>query len=139
MSDNRLPEYLDQMRQAGSDARTFLDGLNKDDFLADKRTQQAVIMSLIIVGEIATKIMDRFPDFADQLSGLIVHVQGQFLKRKIGPKLTKQAFKPICYFGPRCWTCGSSSPHFAQVAGIGHELCAIAPIGHEHCGERTQP
>jgi uncharacterized protein with HEPN domain len=46
MSDNRLPEYLDQMRQAGSDARTFLDGLNKDDFLADKRTQQAVIMSL---------------------------------------------------------------------------------------------
>jgi uncharacterized protein with HEPN domain len=66
MSDNRLPEYLDQMRQAGSDARTFVDGLNKDDFLADKRTQQAVIMSLVIVGEIATKLMDRFPEFADQ-------------------------------------------------------------------------
>jgi uncharacterized protein with HEPN domain len=50
MSDNRLPEYLDQMRQAGSDARAFVEGLNKDDFLADKRTQQAVIMSLVIVG-----------------------------------------------------------------------------------------
>jgi uncharacterized protein with HEPN domain len=66
MSDNRLPEYLDQMRQAGSDARNFLDGLNKEDFLADKRTQQAVIMSLVIVGEIATKIMDRYPEFSDQ-------------------------------------------------------------------------
>ena len=66
MSENRLSEYHDQMRQAGSDARTFVDGLNKDDFLADKRTQQAVIMSLVIVGEIATKVMDRFPEFADQ-------------------------------------------------------------------------
>jgi uncharacterized protein with HEPN domain len=66
MNDNRLPEYLDQMRQAASDARNFVDGLNKDDFLVDKRTQQAVIMSLVIVGEIATKIMDRNPEFSDQ-------------------------------------------------------------------------
>ena len=66
MSDNRLPEYLEHMRQAASDARAFLDGMNKVDFLADKRTQQAVIMSLVILGEVATKIMDRHPEFADQ-------------------------------------------------------------------------
>ncbi|WP_084627947.1 HepT-like ribonuclease domain-containing protein, partial [Elstera litoralis] len=30
----------------------------------DKRTQQAVVMSIIIVGEAATKIMDQYPDFA---------------------------------------------------------------------------
>jgi uncharacterized protein with HEPN domain len=66
MSDNRLPEYLDQMRQAGSDARSFVDGLDKADFLVDKRTQQAVIMSLVIVGEIASKVMDRYPEFSDQ-------------------------------------------------------------------------
>ena len=66
MSENRLPEYLDHMRQAASDARDFVDGLHKDDFLADKRTQQAVIMSLIILGEVATKVMDRYPKFADQ-------------------------------------------------------------------------
>ncbi|WP_425540599.1 HepT-like ribonuclease domain-containing protein [Pseudomonas fluorescens] len=29
----------------------------------DKRTQQAVVMSLIIVGEASTKIMDHYPDF----------------------------------------------------------------------------
>ena len=33
------------------------EGLAKDDFLQDKRTQQAVIMSLIIIGEAATKVM----------------------------------------------------------------------------------
>ncbi|MBE0509089.1 MAG: DUF86 domain-containing protein [Chromatiales bacterium] len=37
--------------------------MEKDLFLKDKRTQQAVIMSLIIIGEAATKIMDAYPEF----------------------------------------------------------------------------
>ena len=40
-----------------------MEGLAKDDFLADKRTQQAVIMSLIIIGEAATKVMDSYAEF----------------------------------------------------------------------------
>ena len=40
-----------------------MEGLSKDDFLEDKRTQQAVIMSLIIIGEAATKVMDGYADF----------------------------------------------------------------------------
>lgn len=63
MSDNRLGDYLDHMRQAAADACGFVDGLSKDDFLADKRTQQAVVMSLIIVGEAATKVMDGYAEF----------------------------------------------------------------------------
>jgi uncharacterized protein with HEPN domain len=35
----------------------------KVDFLEDKRTQQAVIMSLIILGEAATKVMDGYAEF----------------------------------------------------------------------------
>ncbi|MEY2335149.1 HepT-like ribonuclease domain-containing protein [Acidithiobacillus ferrianus] len=35
------------------------------DFINDKRTQQAVIMNLIIVGEAATKVMDTYPEFAE--------------------------------------------------------------------------
>jgi uncharacterized protein with HEPN domain len=66
MNENRLADYLEHMRQAASDARSFVEGLNKSEFLVDKRTQQAVIMSLIIVGEAATKAMDRHPDFADR-------------------------------------------------------------------------
>lgn len=52
---NRLPDYLDHMWQAASDACGFIEGMGKDDFLVDKRTQQAVIMSLIIVGEAVPK------------------------------------------------------------------------------------
>ncbi|MCW2314038.1 HepT-like ribonuclease domain-containing protein [Rhodoferax antarcticus] len=47
MNENRLPDYLDHMQQAATDACSFVDGLGKDDFLEDKRTQLAVI----IVGE----------------------------------------------------------------------------------------
>jgi len=63
MSENRLPDYLDHIQQAAVDARSFVEGLAKDDFLADKRTQQAVIMSLIIIGEAATKVMDGYAEF----------------------------------------------------------------------------
>ncbi len=64
MTDNRLPDYLQHMRQAAADATIFVEGMSRDDFLADKRTQQAVIMSLIVLGEAATKVMDRYPEFA---------------------------------------------------------------------------
>jgi uncharacterized protein with HEPN domain len=66
MNENRLADYLDHMRQAATDARSFVDGLSKKDFLADKRTQQAVIMSLIVIGEAATKVMDQHVEFVDQ-------------------------------------------------------------------------
>nr|WP_246725011.1 HepT-like ribonuclease domain-containing protein [Beijerinckia sp. L45] len=54
------------MRQAASDACIFLEGLGKDDFIADKRSQRAVVMSLIIIGEAASKILERYPDFAER-------------------------------------------------------------------------
>ena len=64
MSENhRLPDYLDPIQQAATDARGFMEGLDKDDFLADKRTQQAVIMSPIFIVEAAAKIMDEYSEF----------------------------------------------------------------------------
>ncbi|AER56153.1 HepT-like ribonuclease domain-containing protein [Pseudoxanthomonas spadix] len=63
MSDRRLADYLNHMRQAAADACGFVDGLSKGDFLADKRTQQAVVMSLIVIGEAATKVMDGYAEF----------------------------------------------------------------------------
>jgi uncharacterized protein with HEPN domain len=64
MTDPGLIDLLDHMRAAASDARGFVEGLSKDAFLADKRTQNAVIMSLVIIGEAATIIMDRYPAYA---------------------------------------------------------------------------
>ena len=60
---NRLPDYLDHIQQAASDACSFIEGLCKEDFFADKRTQKAVVMSLVVVGEAATKVMARYPEF----------------------------------------------------------------------------
>jgi hypothetical protein len=47
VTENRLIDYLDHMAQAASEACDFVDGFAKEDFIADKRTQQAVIMNLI--------------------------------------------------------------------------------------------
>ncbi len=65
MSENRLSDYLDHIKQAATDARSFVEGLGKIDFINDKCTQQAVIMNLIIIGEAATKVMDIYPEFAE--------------------------------------------------------------------------
>lgn len=59
MSASRLPDYLDHMRQAIADAQSFVDGMEQADFMQDRRTQQAVVMSLIVLGEAATKVMDQ--------------------------------------------------------------------------------
>ena len=66
MTLNRLPDYLDHMRQAVADAQSFTEGIAQADFLQDKRTQQAVVMSLIVLGEAATKVMDQHPVFAER-------------------------------------------------------------------------
>ena len=63
MSLSRLGDYLDQMLTAANDARRFIDGMSKEDFLADKRTQQAVVMSLVIIGEAAARIMEKHSQF----------------------------------------------------------------------------
>jgi uncharacterized protein with HEPN domain len=63
MSEDRLGDYLEQMRIATTDALSFVEGMHKADFLADKRTQQAVVMSIIILGEAATRIMEKHPEF----------------------------------------------------------------------------
>lgn len=64
MIEGRLADYLDHMLTAAHDARSFVEGMMKEEFLADKRTQQAVIMSLVIIGEAAARIMDQYGEFA---------------------------------------------------------------------------
>jgi len=64
MKGQWLTDYLGHMQIAASDACSFVEGLNQADFHDDKRTQSAVVMSLIVIGEAATKVMDQFPDFA---------------------------------------------------------------------------
>lgn len=57
MSQSRLPDLLDHMQDAAQQACGYVAGLSKDAFLADRRTQQAVILNLVIIGEAATKAL----------------------------------------------------------------------------------
>jgi uncharacterized protein with HEPN domain len=41
----RHTDYLEHMLEAISLARSHVEGLSKDDFLADKKTQQAVMLN----------------------------------------------------------------------------------------------
>jgi uncharacterized protein with HEPN domain len=40
MNENRLPDYLDHIQQAATDARSFVEGLAKDDF-SDRQAHPA--------------------------------------------------------------------------------------------------
>ncbi|OWV93145.1 hypothetical protein ATY81_14805 [Rhizobium sp. R72] len=63
MSVERLVEYIDRMQQAAEQARALTDGMTESAFLADLRTQLAVTMSLVLLGEAAARIGMNQPDF----------------------------------------------------------------------------
>jgi uncharacterized protein with HEPN domain len=66
MNENRLGDYLDHMKEAATLALSYVKGMSRADFLADTRTQQAVILNLFVIGEAATKLIAEYPDFAQQ-------------------------------------------------------------------------
>ncbi len=66
MSAYGLSNALDHMLEAARQAQEFVEGMLKDDFVSDKRTQQAVILNLIIIGEAATKLLANYPDFLER-------------------------------------------------------------------------
>lgn len=59
-------DYLDHMLEATRQACAYLEGLDKADFMEDKRTQQAVILNLLILGEAVTKLLNQYAPFAAQ-------------------------------------------------------------------------
>ena len=59
----RLADYLGHMLEATQLIRGYTRGLTKASFLEDKKTQQAVILNILITGEAATKIYNGYPAF----------------------------------------------------------------------------
>lgn len=64
MSEQQLADLLAHIHRAAEDARSFVQGMTREEFATDRRTQNAVIMSLIVIGEAASKVMDKYPHFA---------------------------------------------------------------------------
>jgi uncharacterized protein with HEPN domain len=67
---NRLCDILDHILEAARQACSYVEGMNKEQFLADKRTQQAVTMNLVIIGEAATKLLQEYGDFINRHPGV---------------------------------------------------------------------
>ncbi len=61
--DDRLYTYLESMHRAAAKALVFMEGQSLDAFLQDEKTQAAVSMSLIVIGEGANNIALRAPQF----------------------------------------------------------------------------
>jgi len=59
----RTADYLEHIVNSSGDILSFTGGFSKEAFKADLRTQKAVVMSLIEIGEAATKIAASDPDF----------------------------------------------------------------------------
>jgi len=62
----RLTDYLGHMLDAIERIRQYTEDFTRAAFLADPKTQDAVIRNLEIVGEAARNIEKRFPEFAAQ-------------------------------------------------------------------------
>ena len=70
MNENRLPDYLDHMQQAAADACSFIDDLAGMTSKKTSARSRPSFMSLIIIGEAATKVMERCAEFAEQRAGV---------------------------------------------------------------------
>ncbi|MBO9641521.1 MAG: DUF86 domain-containing protein [Pseudacidovorax sp.] len=62
----RLPDYLRHMQAAAQQTLAYTAGMDLAAFMADFRTQHAVLFNFVILGEASAKLMDRYPDFVVQ-------------------------------------------------------------------------
>lgn len=60
---SRHIDYLGHMPDALRLARSYTENQKKADFLEDRKTQQAVILNILIIGEAATKLANEYPEF----------------------------------------------------------------------------
>jgi uncharacterized protein with HEPN domain len=64
VTTSRLGDYLAHIANAARLALSYVEAMTKAQFMADTRTQQAVILNLFVIGEAATKLLNEYPDFA---------------------------------------------------------------------------
>ena len=60
----RIPDYLEHILEAIERIHRYVADLSEVDFLADEKTQDAVIRNFEIIGEAANNIARYHPDFA---------------------------------------------------------------------------
>ncbi|MCL2894639.1 HepT-like ribonuclease domain-containing protein [Brenneria tiliae] len=65
MSKTVLIDHIQHILAASRKCVYFIDGMEQIDFNCDVLKQDAVLMNFIVIGEAATKIMQKHPDFIE--------------------------------------------------------------------------
>lgn len=63
-AQDRRSDYAERMLSAAGQAISYVEGMTKEDFLADRKTQDAVIMKLLVIGELAVQLLEAHAEFA---------------------------------------------------------------------------
>jgi len=58
-----LDDYLQHIHEAAALILDYTKGMSKDNFLSDRKTQQAVLMNLMVLGEATALLRNEHPDF----------------------------------------------------------------------------
>jgi uncharacterized protein with HEPN domain len=70
VTEPRAADLLAHIRQAAHEACGFLAGMSFEEFFQDLRTQKAVEMSLVVIGEAAARVLSQHPELARQHADL---------------------------------------------------------------------
>lgn len=63
MRRERTVLHLERMLEAASLVKSYVEGMKEQEFLTDMKTQQAVALNLIVIGEAVSRIGQDDPDF----------------------------------------------------------------------------
>jgi uncharacterized protein with HEPN domain len=66
MKPTRLPDYLQHIRQAAQEACEFAADMTREGFEQDAKTQKAIEMNLVVIGEAASRVLEHHADFAQR-------------------------------------------------------------------------
>jgi uncharacterized protein with HEPN domain len=81
MSLDRLVTYLDRMQRVASEAGQFLQGIDQATFFKTVEKQRAVGMNIMLIGEVAARIAEEYPEFVVDHPELPWHVMQDFRNR----------------------------------------------------------
>ncbi len=73
MIEHRELALLDQILEAARLGCRYVEGYEKADFIADKRTQQAVVLNIRVIGEIAVVLSRKHAEFVKEFANLPWH------------------------------------------------------------------
>lgn len=69
-AQGRPTEYVRQMLRAATQLNGYVANMHRDSFRADAKTQDAVLMKLLVIGELAAKLIDGHAEFVALHSGI---------------------------------------------------------------------